>query len=241
MYCIIASWNGDRVTRYNCVDTELEAQCIVRRKTGAELTDAERTDLEGRLTNPALVEDAVTNKDPETMEKARASNAHLTNGEYLHISNRLYLPLAAEKQDAGCYYAQLPAATPGYERFQNNEKFWSCDPANQAVTFDDAACHAWHLAQKAEAVGREADRRVLAVADERTRERLQARGLQLQDKGRPNWTQAEKDEWDAGMAKLAEVDGVRNRAEQIKTDLAAKTPAEIDAYDLADDGNWSAA
>lgn len=86
----------------------------------------------------------------------------------------------------------------------------------------------------------EADRRVEVAMPPRAREELQARGLELMDKGRPNWTAAEKTEWDAGMQGWADVKAIRAKEAALIASLDAMTNAEVDALDMADAVAWPA-
>lgn len=153
--------------------------------------------------------------------------------------------LPPTKQAPNAYYVEMPPAPAGTALFQHRSRFWVADPANGNVSFDTAACRAWQSKVTGQGIDAEADRRIdkLFSPDDpgragRIKLELLARSAELQNKGRPAWTAAEKDEWDAGTALNDSARSLRTAAETLKASLAAMTPEEILTIEPGADLHW---
>lgn len=124
MYAILAQMDDqNHPTRYNWVETELEAQQIVSRLTGQPVPDGERADIEARLAAHADSDNPL----------------HLSDPECVHCENRLK-PLKAEKQTPDAFYVEMPAAPVGSVGYEHQAAFWVADPVAKTVSFDGGAC-----------------------------------------------------------------------------------------------------
>lgn len=162
MICIAAKIDGaGNVARYNCVETEAEAKAAVNRLIGATLTDAERADLEAQFTDAAKVQAAFDSGFHVVIQAVRQENAHLTDGQWLHFTNRLYKPLPLEKQQPDAFYATASTDAETAE-FEREPTFWVADPANKSVAVDKAKIeHSFRMRRKEEAL-HEAEKRETA-------------------------------------------------------------------------------
>ena len=133
------------------------------------------------------------------------------------------LPLA--KQAPNAYYVLMPPAPPGTALFQHRARFWVADPANAAVSFDTAACHAWQSKITSRGIDDEADRRVDKV-------------FSPDDPQRAERIRAEIPDGAKKVALMNRVVGLRTAAQALKDSLATKTPEEVQAVNSNDDIHW---
>lgn len=172
-YAIIADWDAQfRVSRYNLVETEPEAQAIVDKLRGV---------------------------GPDG------------------------LPLA--KQAPNAYYVLMPPAPSGTALFQHRARFWVADPANDTVSFDTAACHAWQSRVTGRGIDSEGDRRIDKV-------------FSPDDPSRAGRVREELSAGPARAALVVRVTALRTAAQNLKGTFAAKTPEEVLSIDPSDNGHW---
>jgi hypothetical protein len=118
-------------------------------------------------------------------------------------------------------------------------RLYEFDAAHNTQRDADAA-HVVIKARKSlrERIPDEADRRVNALVSPRKREERQARGLELQDKGRANWTPSEGDEWNEILTGLQVIRNIHSKEDRLLASIDAMTDAEVLAFDPTDDTNW---
>ena len=169
-----------------------------------------------------------------------------TEAEALDIVDRLRNRLSVEDRAPDAYYVEMPPSVIGYEGFDHRARYWIADPANGTVSVDTAKIHSDVSAQATRRVTVDADRRIdemFSPGDpsraERVKLQLIARGQELQDKGRQNWTPAERQEWTAAIAFNTRARAIRNDAKALQDSFAEMTARQIMTVDVSDDIHWS--
>lgn len=139
-YAIIADWDASgpvkRVTRYNLVETESEAQRLVDRLKGLDPPQARIDEMQ------AIID------EPGTTLGRRA------------WARKEQVALPPAKQAPNAYYIIMPPPPAGTALFQHRARFWVADPVGGTVSFDTAACHAWQSDIHKRVIDLEADRRI---------------------------------------------------------------------------------
>lgn len=135
-YAIIANWDGTfKVTRYNFVDTETEAQRLVDRLIGLPPPSTRIAEMQALLDEPST-----------SLGKRVWAQKEMVS-----------LPL--EKQAPNAFFTLMPTPDPGTVNLQHKARFWVANPGAGTMIFDTPACHAHFLAMKEQVIDDEADRR----------------------------------------------------------------------------------
>jgi|6_EtaG_2_1085325.scaffolds.fasta_scaffold02909_11 hypothetical protein len=215
MYAIVVKWDAqNRPTRYNWVETELEAQQIVDRIKGVPVSGVEKKAIEDRLAAGGL-------SDPECV----------------HCENRLK-PLPAHKQSGDAFYFEIPASPVGSVGFEHQAAFWKVDPVAKSVSFDEDACAAKQHKRMSKQIDGECKRRELLVMSDDEKADLGLARQDLLEKGKDKWTAEDQSEWDAGAAKKARVKALRDAVPSLKASLDDKKPVDIAAVRVRDSQHW---
>jgi hypothetical protein len=224
MYAVILDWDAqNKVSRYNYVDTEEEAQRIVNRLTGKPVDDVEREQIEAKLTAHA---------DP-------SNPLSLSEGQCLHCKNRL-VPVETSKLSPNAFYIEMAPLSTGSVGYEHRAQFWEVDPVAKTISFDDIACANKQRRHTYKQIDHECKLREKEIypGEEKLDESLHRQTLI--DKDRSNWTPDDKAWWDASTEKSERVFNLRARADTLKSNLANKTANEVRATIVKDEANWTA-
>mgnify|MGYP001357346466 CR=1 FL=1 len=113
MFCIIADIDTDnRVTRYNCVDTETEAIRLVDRLVGKDPPDYRIAEMQAVIDSP----------DENFGRKVWAAKEQTS--------------LEPSKQVPNAYYAIMPSVAAKYKEGLHQASNWDADPVNKTVSFN---------------------------------------------------------------------------------------------------------
>ncbi len=133
--------------------------------------------------------------------------------------------LPIEKQAPNVYYVLMPPAPPGTALFQHRARFWKADPANETVSFDAIACHAWQSKITSRNIDAEADKRV-------------DKAVSPNDPMRAERIRSEIPDGPEKTLLANRTAALRAAALSLKDSLNAKTPGEILNVDVDDDIHW---
>jgi hypothetical protein len=224
-----------QVTRYNYTETLEVADAMIKRLHGDPVTDDERTTLEAKFIQVEAVATAITTHDHKAIESLKALNSDLTPDEWLHFTNRLWIPLPDEKLTPAAFHAEQPTPPAGMTRMRHRCSHWKCNPVAKTMSFDLDHCHAYMVKQKSLMMDAQVEGRLAKIISpehpgmaKRKEARMLSRAVWLQDKGRDQWTDEETAEWDAGKVIADKCDVVHTNCDAVKATFAGLTPEEID-------------
>ena len=119
----------------------------------------------------------------------------------------------------------MPPFPAGTTKYRHRARFWRADPANNAMSFDTPACHAWQSRVTHKQIDREADRRI-------------DKAYSPDDRSRAARVRDEMPEGPEKAGLRNRVGALRSAAQALKDTLVAKTPEEVRLVGPTNDNHW---